>query len=821
MASNGNTSTPLQKYLTQLYWMCVLPLVLIAAWLAYNNVEATRAAQDQEAGIMVSHFATAVDQHLRTRTDALQLFAQSPLLDQPDQLRQLYQEALELKTGLAMDLALVETTPWRRVIFNTQAPLGSELSETHEIQTLPSALVSMKPEVGDLRIGKTSSRPIVEIAIPVVRRGRAAYAVVSPIDTAELQKLMKSYAPPAGWSMSLLDGSGKQLAGIGPADINNVPDPERSGRLEAPTGMSRWKVRLEIPENVREAPLLDSSIALGMLVLGATLVGALGGMAGSRRLRRALASLTRDDVSADLRITEIQQAQAVLNETALRQQQSEARFRRLFQDAPIGMRLTDIEGKVLAQNAAFDKMFGYTLRDVPTLQSWMPLAYRRPEEHSRVEAAWLAMMSRSGLPSHAVFSDEFHITTKAGEERVVQVRGGLLADGLLATFIDVTERRQAEASLRLWAEAFKHARLCLAITDPISNTILEANPEFARSCGYEPDEMVGLPVAELFPPDLHEGIQAFVSPPQGESHYTFETEHVRKDGSRFPVLADVTVLMDAQGKPISRLTYATDLTERRRAQAELQALHASLEQRVADRTAKLSQANQELDAFAYSVSHDLRAPLRTIDGYLHVLREEHGAEFSIESRTSLDRIGTATTRMFGLIDGLLTLSKNSRQELQLTTVDLSSLVARRLDELARSEPGRDITTEVQPGLVATGDPRMLEVLMTNLVDNAWKYTARAEAPRIRFFAYEKDGKTWFCVSDNGAGFDPSHSEKLFQPFQRMHRQDEFPGIGIGLATVQRIVQRHLGQIVAEASPGRGATFGFTLEAHTAKAMNVS
>ena len=295
----------------------------------------------------------------------------------------------------------------------------------------------------------------------------------------------------------------------------------------------------------------------------------------------------------------------------------------------------------------------------------------------------------------------------------------------------------------------------------------------------------------------------------GLGHFTMESEHIRKDGSRFPVLLDVTVVRDAQGGPVSRLVYATDLTERKRIEAEIHALHGNLERRVVERTAQLSQANQELDSFAYTVSHDLRAPLRAMDGFLHLLREEHGDQLPADAQAHLDKISAAILRMKNLIEGILTLTHSARHELQLAPVDLSDLVSKHLNELASAEPCAPARIDVQPHVVATGDARMLDVVVSNLVGNAWKYTAKTQA-RASAFSRQQKAKPGTALADNGAGFDPSHAEKLFQPFQRMHRHDEFPGIGIGLATVQRIIQRHGGQIEAEGQPGRARRFRFTL-----------
>jgi len=197
-------------------------------------------------------------------------------------------------------------------------------------------------------------------------------------------------------------------------------------------------------------------------------------------------------------------------------------------------------------------------------------------------------------------------------------------------------------------------------------------------------------------------------------------------------------------------------------------------------------------------------------GFSQALVEDFGEVLDPEARVYLDQISIGSRRMGELVDGLLTLSRSTRGELQRDAVNLSSLAERLLAELARTEPGRRVSREVEPDLVARGDARMLEAVMRNLLGNAWKYTAATPQAKIRVHAERDDDALMFCVSDNGAGFDMAHAGKLFQPFQRLHRQEEFAGIGIGLATVQRIVHRHGGEIRAESVPGRGARFCFSL-----------
>ncbi|PKU25482.1 ATP-binding protein [Telmatospirillum siberiense] len=412
------------------------------------------------------------------------------------------------------------------------------------------------------------------------------------------------------------------------------------------------------------------------------------------------------------------------------------------------------------------------------------------------------------------------LTAKTDEEQQVK----LLAAGVqeyIGKPFSLEELRARLANLVQSGREIERTRLELAaiveysddaiIGKDLNGIITSWNRGAEKLFGYRQDEMVGKAIVVLFPEGRAEEetrIMALIV--QGMNVEHFETIRRHKDGHNIDISVTISPIKNRQGLVIGASKIARDISQRKAAEREIKQLNADLERRVEERTRELRTANHELDAFAYAVSHDLRAPLRAMSGFSQALAEDYGEQLTAEARLFLDEIGLASKKMGNLLEGILALSRVTRNEPRYETTDLSIMAEQIRGELALTAPHRHVVWDIQPGVMADGDPRMLQAVMDNLLGNAWKYTALKSPAHIRFFTEEVTGGIRYCVSDDGAGFDMAHADRLFQPFQRLHRQDEFPGLGIGLATVQRIIHRHGGIIVATAARDQGATFAFTL-----------
>ena len=339
---------------------------------------------------------------------------------------------------------------------------------------------------------------------------------------------------------------------------------------------------------------------------------------------------------------------------------------------------------------------------------------------------------------------------------------------------------------------------------------LAVNDGAVRMYGYPRETLVGRTPEFVSAPDRNDLAavaammqRAFAGEPQ-----RFEFWGRRADGEAFP--KDVRLVRGTWFGQDVLIATADDITGQVQAREEIRRLNAGLEKRVQERTSELTAANRELESFAYSISHDLRSPLRAIDGFSHLLAEDYEDKLDHQGRDYLGRVRKAVQRMGTLIDDILELSRVTRQEMRREPVDLGRLAAELNEEIARAWPGKQPAISLPGRCLAEGNPQLLRLMLQNLLENAWKYSGRNPAPEIEFGCETLDGRQVCYVRDNGVGFDMAHAGRLFTPFQRLHKPEDFQGNGIGLATVARIVRRHGGRIWAESAPGAGATFRFTL-----------
>lgn len=410
------------------------------------------------------------------------------------------------------------------------------------------------------------------------------------------------------------------------------------------------------------------------------------------------------------------------------------------------------------------------------------------------------------LPAHVP------VVSRERVARTIDLLGdfvSLLAENGLSALQREQEHEARRDSEERYKQLFEAESDAVFLIDNATGCVIEANTAAAAMYGFTQDELLTLTNEDLSAEPEKTQAVTQGTPIVVDNVVTIPLRiHRRKDGSTFPVEITGRFFL-REGRPV-HVAAIRDVTERTQAEAEIRRLNNELEERVLARTTALEAANRELESFAYAVSHDLRAPLRALDGFSAMLLEDYGDRLDDKGRGYLDRIRAADQRMASLIDALLDLSRLNRGELMRERLDLSTMAREIALELVEAEPGRTVELVVADGLEAHADRRLLRALLANLLDNAWKFTARHETARIAVGAVDTGGERAFFVRDDGAGFDIAYADKLFVAFQRLHGADEFEGLGIGLATVQRIVHRHGGRVWAEGEVEQGATFWFTL-----------
>jgi len=486
------------------------------------------------------------------------------------------------------------------------------------------------------------------------------------------------------------------------------------------------------------------------------------------------------------------------------------RLAQAIEQNPTGVLITDLQGNLLFMNQANTRISGYQFADLygraPSLREILST------EMNDAEYAAIEARLRSGNSWSGVLRNRH----KNGRLYWQQLTVSPLYDdqGKVGNYLllraDVTEQKEAEAT-RTQLAAIVESSSDAIIGETTQGVVTHWNRGAERIYGYGAGEMLGQPVTLLAPPWLHAEVYDLLrTVVRGGFVVNHETERIRKDGVMINVALTLSPIVDSGGHVAGISTIARDITERKRAEAEIYQLNHELEQRVRERTAQLQAANQELEAFSYSVSHDLRTPLRAIDGFSKILLDGYADKVDEEGKRLLRVVRNNTGRMSQLIDDMLQFSRTGRVELNFAAVDMDKLARGVVDELCANGVCAPLQLQIAPLPPAHGDSSMLRQVFMNLLANAIKFSRGRASPRIEVGAEENNDETVYHVSDNGVGFDMRFADKLFGVFQRLHSVSEFEGTGIGLAIVKRIVTRHGGRVWAEGSPGDGATIYFAL-----------
>lgn len=843
--------------------LLVFVLVAVGIWGLAARVATVLEAELEQAAFTqlsstVDYVANDLDNKIRLRIDSLHEVAEAVTPDMSGDAAKLQLPLDQRQVSKALfPLGIFFADKDGKILADFPRSAGRAGGSIGDRDYFQMVMTGAKHAIGRPIIGRYLNQPLAAMAVPVrdatggvagvlvgaaslsdpvlfgeiensKRRPTAFFVVISPKDRLIVSATDKSrilQPTPAKGINPLFDrrveqgfeSAGRTVNSLG-VDILSAGRTMRTTGWMVVAGISSAEVLAPIGTLKRQIYLVALLLSLVvMLILRLALVRQLAPLerASASMRRMAAGSATLEPLPVE-RNDEIGSLLAGFNRLAIERNRLEQELRRenlLLDSLPIAVGHADIAERITFVNDLYRKLYprsqdpvGRTVRESIGEQAYANVAQTIQQTLAGVELRF----------SREIVREDGSIGARALRYVPDRNAAGEVV-GFFALIEDITERRNADTRLRLAANVFDHASEGILVTDR-NNNITSANRAYTQITGYSEDELLG-----KNPRMLSSGRQTKEFYVQmwatiyATGRWSGELWDVRKSGESFCQQLSINAVRDDQGEITNYCAICSDITARKVAESEVAALNIELERRVAQRTAELEHANRELEAFSYSVSHDLRTPLRAIRGFSAVLRQTQteGCDASCANLPAcvdyVTRISSAGERAGSIIDDLLDLSSISRQALATRELDFSALAEEVTASLASAHPQRNVRLSIKPDMRILGDPGLIRIALENLVGNAWKFTARASQARIEVGSVlSQDGNTIYFVRDNGAGFDMRQSERLFRPFERLHTAEEFDGTGVGLSIVQRIIERHGGRIWAESEVGKGSTFHFRL-----------
>ena len=844
------------------------PLLLLAAYLAITEVRRLSADFDRQARELANTVVRAVDQDLQQRINGLLLLADMADTD-PAHRTLLYAQAQSFLRTYGTHVVFGDAQ--KQMLFNTRVPLGVALPPLplFEDQRAVLRLQAGKPVVTDMAIGAVAGVPLVAIAVPVWRDGKAAFVLITAIDIRMFADRLKNVALPEGWTVKLLDSKGGVMARRGP--VGSSAGQASNRRFVVPSQISSWSIEVETSSATENAPIFAAAVALALALLGATGAGAVGGMVMSRHLGRSLAALVEVPApdAATSAILEIARVRRFLDESAQERigaeaalRSSESRFRQLFQLAPLPLALLQKTGVTVDFNRSFSEVFQYAPAEMVSLDEWRALAYPDHEYRALMVRTWEAAAVEARKTGGAIGPMESRIHCRDGNVRTMMISGISIGNEFLAIFFDVTARKAAEEALlatqaaaleeqrsarvaahglleyaqaaRLRAEnanASLHELSQAVEQSPDSflmcdlQGVLEyVNAACLRATGYRRDELIGANVAML---------RSENSPKQdmdsikqrlliGES-WKGEVVSRRKDGSDFVEFAIISPVRHADGHIRRFVEVREDITEKKRLGQELDRHRHHLEELVLSRTVELEAAraladaaNEAKSAFLANMSHEIRTPMNAIIGLNYLLRQD---KLTAPQNARLTKIDTAAHHLMLILNDILDLSKIEvdRLELEHTDFPLSAVLDDVRTLVSDQARAKGLVLQVHHDGVPMwlrGDPTRVRQAMLNFVGNALKFTEHGTIwLRARLLEESAAGLLIrFEVQDTGIGIAADQLSKLFASFTQADPSTtrKFGGTGLGLAITRRLARLMGGDAGGDSTLGQGSTFWYTV-----------